>query len=59
MSQEDRPDARRRDTSGKLKKPYEAPRLVAYGNIAAVTQSIGMGGTGDGGPMGNAKATQP
>ena len=59
MSLEDRPDDRRRDTSGNPKKPYEPPRLVAYGNIAAVTQTVGMSGTPDGGAQGNMKATQP
>jgi hypothetical protein len=58
MSLEDRPDDRR-DTSGSPKKPYEPPRLVAYGNIAAVTQSVGKAGSPDGGSINFRKATQP
>jgi hypothetical protein len=58
MSVEDRPDDRRRDISQNPKKPYQAPRLVAYGDIAAVTQTLGMNGMSDGG-NGTMKATQP
>jgi len=58
MSLEDRPDDRCRDVSQNRKKPYQAPRLVAYGDIAAVTQTVGMNGMVDGG-NGTMKATQP
>ena len=58
MSPGDRTDDRPHDTSGNPKKPYEPPRLVAYGDIAAVTQTLGMGGTPDGG-VGTMKGTQP
>jgi hypothetical protein len=43
----------------KQKKPYEPPRLSVYGDIAAVTRTVGMSGMLDGGMKGNAKATQP
>lgn len=41
---------------GLARKPYEAPKLHVYGNIAAVTRSLGMTATAqsDGG-MGNNK----
>ena len=58
MSLEDRQDDRSRGASGKAKKQYERPRLVAYGDIAAVTRAVGMSGTPDGG-KGAGKATQP
>jgi hypothetical protein len=58
MSREDRSNDQRRDNRLPTKQSYEAPRLIEYGDIAAVTQAVGMTGNGDGG-NGNMKATQP
>ena len=58
MSLEDRSSDQRRTTGRLPKKSYETPRLVEYGDIAAVTQTVGMGGNPDGG-NGTMKATQP
>jgi hypothetical protein len=59
MAAEDRSDDQRPDGAVKQKKPYEPPRLSVYGDIAAVTRTVGMSGMLDGGMKGNAKATQP
>ena len=40
------------------KKPFEAPRLHVYGDIAALTRAVGKTGLADGG-SGNAKNTRP
>ena len=40
------------------KKPYEAPRLQVYGDIAALTRKVGKTGLSDGG-SGSAKQTRP
>jgi hypothetical protein len=58
MSSTDPSDDRQTDETDEQKKPYERPRLAAYGNIAAVTRTVGMDGMPDGG-KGASKATQP
>lgn len=40
------------------RKPFGPPELRVYGDLAAVTQTIGMQGPYDGGMTGNAKGTQ-
>ena len=39
------------------RKPFSPPALLVYGDLAAVTQTIGMEGPYDGGMTGNAKGT--
>jgi len=31
-----------------LKRPYERPRLRVYGNVATITEAVGMGRRNDG-----------
>lgn len=40
------------------RQPYEPPRLVLYGDIATVTQTVGKNGASDSG-QGRNKRTQP
>jgi len=40
------------------KKPFEAPRLHVYGDIAALTRAVGKTGLSDGG-IGSTKNTRP
>ncbi|HEY3159905.1 MAG TPA: lasso RiPP family leader peptide-containing protein [Vicinamibacterales bacterium] len=46
------------DAPVQSKKPYEAPRLQVYGDIAALTRKVGKTGLVDGG-SGTTKATRP
>jgi hypothetical protein len=38
-----------------MKKPYEPPRLVVYGDIREIAKSVGMTGMADGAAHGNNK----
>jgi hypothetical protein len=59
MSGEDRVDTAPADAEGRpARKPYEAPQLLEYGDIAVVTQTLSMDGMPDGG-VGKTKGTEP
>lgn len=46
------------DSRVQPKKPFEAPRLHVYGDIAALTRAVGKTGLADGGG-GSTKNTRP
>ena len=46
MADQDR-SSNQQDASRQEKKPFEAPRLVVYGDIAALTRTVGKTGLSD------------
>ena len=46
------------DNAPAPKKPFDPPRLRVYGDIAALTRTVGRTGLADGG-MGNTAKTRP
>ena len=46
------------DSLARPRQPYEPPRLVVYGDIATLTQTVGKTGADDGG-HGRNKRSQP
>jgi hypothetical protein len=46
------------DTKNLEKKPYHPPVIEVYGNVAAITKTVGKSGNKDGGG-GNASKTMP
>ena len=39
------------------KKPYQAPKLLVYGNLTEMTQNVGNVGNPDGGPRAGMRKT--
>jgi hypothetical protein len=46
-----------RPKAASAKKPYEAPKLLIYGNLLEMTQATNMMGMMDGGPIGGPRKT--
>ncbi len=44
-------------SENRVKKPYESPALLVYGNLASVTHTAGNKTLGDGGAPGNMDKT--
>lgn len=40
------------------KKPYNVPRLEVYGDVGAITRSVGANGTGDNGSQSKQQQTK-
>ncbi len=49
---------RRRALNAKQKKPFRAPKLKIYGDVARITEAVGMSGAMDG-AMGTNNKTAP
>ena len=58
MAPEEDREPRSENADG-ARQPYEPPKLVVYGDISALTRSVGHRGNLDGGQKGTAKGTQP
>ena len=46
-----------RPAEGSAKKPYQAPKLLIYGNLTAMTQAAGNKANADGGLMAGMRKT--